>query len=765
MEKILIIGGVAAGATAAAKARRISSDAEITLLEAGPDISFANCGLPYYIGGDIKSRSKLILQSPESFNEQYNVDVHINTVAASIDRDNKKVVALDTRNGEKKEFSYDKLILAQGGRPIKPTLPGSDLDHVFTLWTLDDMDKIARHIDEKKPKTAVVVGGGFIGLEMVEALVKRGLNVSVVEMMPHVMALMEAETAGFIETEMLSYGVDIHTGRGVTEISASEVKLDNGKKISADMVLLSIGVRPTLQLAQDAGLAMGEAGGLLVNEYLQTSDQNIFAAGDMVEIEHRVNAKKVRIPLAGPANRQGRIAAENALGGKHAYKGALGTSVVRVFEAVAGTTGLSLKQALSLGIDADAVVVHKEHHTSYYPGAENVTVMLVFDKKTGQVLGGQTAGYKGADKRLDVIATAAAAKLTVSDIADIDFAYSPPIGTANDAMNMAAYAAENKISGYSAAIMVSELDKFMDENDAIVLDIRDIFAVQKAAIDDAIHIPHELILQKIDELPKNKTIVVVDETGKKAHQTARALHNAGYASVHYVSGGFISLQRFARAIGFKNIDVELLPIENKSINESTEKENTESKQTAKVVDENARLIVDVRTVEEYEEGAVPDALNIPLDELAYRYEELGKNTQREIIVYCASGARSAYAQQLLRRLGYSNVSNGGGLTYMMSQFGKAAAAPKAQAAAASNEPLVVDVRTPQEFKGGAYPNALNIQLDELASRVNELGSKQRDITLYCASGARSAYAQRMLQQMGFSNVKNGGGLMQMMMRR
>lgn len=764
MEKILIIGGVAAGATAAAKARRISSDAQITLLEAGPDISFANCGLPYYIGGDIKSRSKLILQSPESFNEQYNVDVHINTVAASIDREAKKVMALDTRNGEKKEFSYDKLILAQGGRPIKPTLPGSDLDHVFTLWTLDDMDKIARHIDEKKPKTAVVVGGGFIGLEMVEALVKRGLNVSVVEMMPHVMALMEAETAGFIETEMLSYGVDIHTGRGVTEISASEVKLDNGKKISADMVLLSIGVRPTLQLAQDAGLAMGEAGGLLVNEYLQTSDQNIFAAGDMVEIEHRVNAKKVRIPLAGPANRQGRIAAENALGGKHAYKGALGTSVVRVFEAVAGTTGLSLKQALSLGIDADAVVVHKEHHTSYYPGAENVTVMLVFDKKTGQVLGGQTAGYKGADKRLDVIATAAAAKLTVSDIADIDFAYSPPIGTANDAMNMAAYAAENKISGYSAAIMVSELDKFMDENDAIVLDIRDIFAVQKAAIDDATHIPHELILQKIDELPKNKTIVVVDETGKKAHQTERALRNAGYASVHYVSGGFISLQRFVRAIGFKNIDVELLPIENKNINESTETESTESKQTAKVVDENARLIVDVRTVEEYEEGAVPDALNIPLDELTYRYEELGKNTQREIIVYCASGARSAYAQQLLRRLGYSNVSNGGGLTYMMSQFGKAAAAPKAQAVV-SNEPLVVDVRTPQEFKGGAYPNAVNIQLDELANRVDELGSKQRDITLYCASGARSAYAQRMLQQMGFSNVKNGGGIMQMMMRR
>ena len=311
------------------------------MIEAGPDISFANCGLPYYIGGDIKSRSKLILQSPESFNDQYNVDVHIHTLVSSIDKDAHVVKAMDTRSGEQKSFQYDKLILAQGGRPIKPTLPGADMEHVFTLWTLEDMDKIARHIDEKKPKNAVVVGGGFIGLEMVEALAKRGISVNVVEMMPHVMAVMEAEIAGFIETEMLSYGVGIHTGAGVTEINAHSVKLDNGKTLEADMVLLSIGVRPTLQLAKEAGLEMGEAGGLLVNEYLQTSDSDIYGAGDMVEIEHRVNGKKVRIPLAGPANRQGRIAAENALGGKHSYKGSIGTSIVRVFEAVAGTTFLS----------------------------------------------------------------------------------------------------------------------------------------------------------------------------------------------------------------------------------------------------------------------------------------------------------------------------------------------------------------------------------------------------------------------------------------
>jgi NADPH-dependent 2,4-dienoyl-CoA reductase/sulfur reductase-like enzyme/rhodanese-related sulfurtransferase len=666
MEKIIIIGGVAAGATAAAKVRRISPTAQITMLEAGPDISFANCGLPYYIGGDIKSRSKLILQSPESFNEQYEVNVHINTRVIAIDRQAHIIKAIDSTTGEQKSFEYSKLILAQGGRPIKPTLPGADMQHVFTLWTLEDMDKITVYLDEKKPKSAVVVGGGFIGLEMVEALVKRGLNVSVVEMMPHVMAIMEPETAGFIENEMLSYGVGIHTSAGVTEILPHSVKLDNGKELDADMVLLSIGVRPTLQLAKDAGLEMGEAGGLLVNSQLQTSDPDIFAAGDMVEIEHRVNGKKVRIPLAGPANRQGRIAAENALGGNHNYKGALGTSVVRVFEAVAGITGFSLKQARSLGIDADAVVVHKEHHTSYFPGAETVTAMVVYDKVTGIILGGQTAGYKGADKRLDVIATATAAKLTISDLADIDLAYSPPIGTANDAINMVAYTAENRMSGFSPSVTVSELDAFIDGKNPVFVDVRDVFAFKKSHIAGAIHIPLELLLQQINSVPANRLVIVYDETGKKGHQALRTLIGAGFADVTNISGGHTSLQRHARAIGFKNIIVELLAVEKKTIGEElTEKEeHTETK----VADQHAQLIVDVRTVAEFRSGAYPSAVNIPLDDLMRRREELGTDLNRDIVVYCASGGRSAYAQRQLMQLGYTNITNGGGLSSMMAKM-------------------------------------------------------------------------------------------------
>jgi Uncharacterized NAD(FAD)-dependent dehydrogenases len=758
MEKIVIVGGVAAGATAAAKVRRLSPDAEITLLEAGPDISFANCGLPYYIGGDIKSRSKLILQSPESFNDQYGVQVHTHTVVSAIDRTAHIVKAMDSRNGEQKEFSYTKLILAQGGRPIHPDLPGADYEHVFSLWTLEDMDKIARHIDGTKPKNAVVVGGGFIGLEMVEALVKRGLNVHVVEMMPHVMAIMEAETAGFIENEMLSYGVGIHTNTGVTEILPKSVKLSNGKSLDADMVLLSIGVRPTLQLAKEAGLEIGEAGGLLVNDKLQTSDPDIFAAGDMVEIEHRVNGKKVRIPLAGPANRQGRIAAENALGGNHSYKGALGTSIVRVFEAVAGTTGLSLKQAKAAGLDAEAVVVHKEHHTSYYPGAETVTAMVVYDKKTGIILGGQTAGYKGADKRLDVIATAAAAKLTIQEIADVDFAYSPPIGTANDAMNMAAYAAENRQSGYSPSVTVAELDAFVEGKSPVYVDVRDVFAYEKSHIEGAIHIPLELLAQQINSIPAGRPVIVYDETGKKGHQALRTMIGAGIKDVTNISGGHTSLQRHARAIGFKQISIDLLPIAAKAIEGETSEQKAEA--TAPTADNTSPIIVDVRTVEEFQTGAYPGAIHIPLDELPNRYQELGDKADSDITLYCASGARSSYAQNFLLQIGYTNVKNGGGIAAMMARRNQSQ-----QQAAPTNSPLIVDVRSPQEFAGGAYPGAVNIPLDELPRRIHELGNKTRDITLYCASGARSSYAMQALMQMGFTKVKNGGGIMQMMMRR
>lgn len=665
MEKILIIGGVAAGATAAARARRLSKDARITVLESGPDISFANCGLPYFIGGDIPNRSSLILQSPESFKQQYDVDVHVNTLVEKIDPKGRTVAARDARTGTAKNFEYTRLILAQGGRPIAPDLPGARQDHVFTLWTLDDMDRIDAFIRERKPRSAAIVGGGFIGLEMAEGLAKRGLSVGVVEKMPHVMAIMDPEIAGFVEEEMLAHGVGLHKNVGVTEIGTDKVVLEDGAALPADMVLLSIGVRPTLQLAKDAGLAIGPAGGLLVDQHLRTSDEHIWAAGDMVEIEHRIHKAKVRIPLAGPANRQGRIAAENALGGKHPYGGALGTSIVRVFDAVAGITGLTLKAARAAGLDADAVTVHKEHHTAYYPGAKQVTVRIVFDRKTGRVLGGQTAGYAGADRRLDVIATAAFSGMSVHDLADVDLAYSPPLGTANDVINMASYVAENRMTGYGPSLVAEELDAWIAANDPVVVDVRDPFKFGKTHVENALNIPLEVLPEQAGEIPSGRPVLVYDETGKKGHQALRQLLGLRGGVVVNIGGGHQSLQRHARAVGFKSIGLQLLDVERKSLAGAPGGEaEAEAETSAPVPKTEGPLIVDVRSPGEFATGAYPGAVNIPLDVLPDRIAELG-GFDREITLYCASGARSGYAERVLGQMGFTNVTNGGGLVHMM----------------------------------------------------------------------------------------------------
>ena len=667
MNKLLIVGGVAAGATAAARARRLNKDIEITMLEAGPDVSFANCGLPYYIGGDIKSRSKLILQSPESFRDQYDVTVHTMTEAKSIDREAKVVTAVNHETGETKIYEYDKLILSQGGKPFIPGLEGAENDNVFSLWTLEDMDRINSFIENNAPETAVVVGGGFIGLEMVEALKKRGLKVHNVELAPHVMPMMEGEIAGFLQEELAAFQVDVHTGRSVTAIKEKTVVLDNGKELNSDMVLLSVGVRPTLALAKDAGLELGEAGGLLVDEYLQTSDKDIFAAGDMAEIEHRIMNRKVRIPLAGPANRQGRIAATNALadesGNRLRYRGAQGTSIVRVFEAVAGTTGLSLKQAKDAGFDAQSVVIHKENHVTYYPGSSMVTIHLIYDKETGKVLGGQTAGFDGADKRLDVLSTAISGGMTLEDLSELDLSYAPPFGSANDPVNMAAFAGMNRMTGYSPSLTAAEVEDFVKSRQTVLVDVRDYFAHQKSAVQGVPNVPAEKVLEALREIPKETAILVYDETGKIAHRVVRQLILHGFTGAHYISGGYPSLERYGRAAGFEFLPVPVKTPELKSL-EGNEAEEGSVEEEGSSIALDGPIVIDVRTPEEYAMGAYPDAVNIPLDEIPGRTGELGAS-EREITLYCASGARSAYAQRILVQNGFTNVKNGGGLMQMM----------------------------------------------------------------------------------------------------
>ncbi|MDC7226961.1 MAG: FAD-dependent oxidoreductase [Spirochaetales bacterium] len=672
MNKILIIGGVAAGATAAARTRRLDGKAEITLLEAGDDVSFANCGLPYYIGGDIESRSSLILASTETFRDQYQVKVHTATEAINIDREAKQVTALNKKTNEEKVYKYDKLILAQGGKPIVPPIPGATQDNVFQLWTLDDMDAIDEFITENEPETAVVVGGGFIGLEMVEALSKRGMKVSLVEMSPQIMPNLESEMAGFLTKELQDYGVKLHLGTALESIKDKTAKLSNGKTLDADMILMSVGVRPTLKLARESGLDIGEAGGLLVNDMLRTSDESIFAAGDMLEIENNINNRKVRIPLAGPANRQGRMAAENALGGNRHYKGANGTSIVKLFGAVAGSAGLSLKQAKVAGFDADAVVVHKASHTAYYPGSEKVSLMMIFDRTNGKVLGAQAAGRHGIDKRIDVVATAIAAGMTLSDLEELDLAYAPPFNSPNGPVHMAAFTAENHRTGFSPSILASELEDFLPGKEVIALDLRDPITFSKANLKGSVNISQNILRERMNELPEDHPILLISEDGQKGHVSLRMLKGEGFDNVYNLSGGYISLERYERACPSANLQIGLLPIENKSIedleagNQEKTYEPVDGSTAIEESDSTGTIVLDVRTPMEFNMGAYPGAVNINLDELPARADELGPK-DREILVYCASGARSSYAQRILMESGFTNVENVGGLHDMMAR--------------------------------------------------------------------------------------------------
>jgi len=670
MKDLLIIGGVAAGATAAARARRLDNEVNITLLEAGADVSFANCGLPYYIGGDIEYRSSLILASEQTFDDQYRVKVHTHTQAIAIDRTGKKVKARNTQSGEEQEFSYDSLILAQGGKPVVPPLPGVEKKHVFQLWTLEDMDAIDAYIKEKDPKRAVVVGGGFIGLEMVEALAKRGMAVTLVEMAPQVMPNLEGEFAGFITKELLDYGVELKLGKSLQAIEDTRVLLGDGSTVDADFVLLSVGVRPTLQLAKDAGLEIGQSGGLLVDASMLTSDPSIWAAGDMVEIAHSIHGKQVRMPLAGPANRQGRIVGENALGGSRTYKGVSGTSIVKVFEAVAGSTGMGLKAAKDAGYDADAVVVHKSSHTAYYPGSQKVSLMLVWDRATGKVLGAQAAGRVGIDKRLDVIATAIAGGLTLDDLQELDLAYAPPFNSPNGPVNMAAFTAANHANGFSPSVLAQDLEQFVIEHEPIVIDLRDPISFSKANIRNTNNLSQNVIRDNLDRIRKGHAILLISDDGQKGHVVLRMLKGSGFDQVYNVSGGYISVERYARAIGYRHLSVSLFPVEHKSVDDMGERGVPQASEEA--VDDTDALvsdgpiILDVRTPMEFSMGSFPGAINVGLDNLV-QWAQTVEDKDRKIIVYCASGARSSYGLRLLKQQGFINVENGGGLHDMMSR--------------------------------------------------------------------------------------------------
>jgi NADPH-dependent 2,4-dienoyl-CoA reductase/sulfur reductase-like enzyme/rhodanese-related sulfurtransferase len=538
--KLLIIGGVAAGATAAARARRLDETADITLLERGPYVSYANCGLPYFISGDIEQRSKLLLQTPEGFKRRYGVDVQVNTEALELDRAGRRV---RVRRGDTESWlTYDKLLLAQGGSPIRPPLPGVDRPHVFTLWTVPDTDRLHSFIHEYLPKTAVVVGGGFIGLEMAEALHARGVKTTVVELAPSVLNVMDREFGRQVALELERHQVDVVTGVGLSAIGEKSVTLSDGRTLPAELVLLSVGVRPELTLAKAAGLELGPSGAVAVDERLQTSDPDIWAAGDMVEVVHRVSSRRVRIPLAGPANRQGRVAATNMLGTPLRYRGALGTSVVKVFEATAAMTGLSEKVAREQGFEVSVAVIHKDHHAGYYPGSKELSLKLVYERPTRRLLGAEAFGHAGVDKRIDVLATALLGRMTLDDLAELDLAYAPPFSSANDPINLAAFVGLNDASDFSPLVTAAQAKAELAAGEATALDVRTPREFESSHLPNALHVPVDDLRGRLPDVPKDTRLLVYCRSGFRGHLAVRTLKANGFTNVANVTGGWVSLQ-------------------------------------------------------------------------------------------------------------------------------------------------------------------------------------------------------------------------------
>jgi len=510
--KLLIIGGVAGGATAAARARRLDEHAEIILFERGEHISFANCGLPYYIGEVIKDREDLLVTTPEEFKARYNIDIRIFSEVTSIDRKNKLVTVKNICTSETYTERYDKIILSPGAEPVKPPLEGIGLENIYNLRNIPDSDKIKAHIDMKKPASAVVVGGGFIGLEMAETLVQRGVKTTILEMLDQVMAPIDYEMASMVHAHLKENGIDCELENGVKSFAQKGdhvvVSTTKGHDIECDMVILSIGVKPENKLAREAGLDIGERGGIKVDSTMRTSDPDIYAVGDAVEVRDFITGLPTMTALAGPANKQGRIAADNALGRKTMFRGTMGTSVVKIFDFTVASTGASEKVLKQNKIPYLASYTHSGSHASYYPDANMMAIKLIFSPSSGRIFGAQIVGMDGVDKRIDVLATAIHGSMTVYDLEELELAYAPPYSSAKDPVNIAGFVAANILKGDVKNIYWNDLSG-LNTNGNVLLDVRNQDELDTAGyIEGSLHIPLPELRQKLPELDKEKTYIL-----------------------------------------------------------------------------------------------------------------------------------------------------------------------------------------------------------------------------------------------------------------
>ena len=545
--RIVIVGGVAGGASAAARARRVDESAEIAIFERGPYISFANCGLPYHIAGEIPDRSKLLIMTPEKMWLRSRVQVHVNHEVISIERSG-KTIRVRRPDGSEEDFPYDKLILSQGAKPIVPPIPGADLPNVFTLRDVPDMDRIIAFTDKRQPKSAAIIGGGFIGLEMAEAFHRRGMQVTVIEKLPHILPLLDHDMALHLENRVRGNDFAVMTGTEAKSFSAEGVELADGAFVPAELILLSVGVRAEVDLARRAGLEIGVTGGVKVNARMESSDPDIYAVGDAAETTHMLTGARTRIPLAGPANRQGRIAGSNAAGGHFVYPGALGTSIVRVLQMTAGFTGLNSAQAAKAGFSFSTSVTIDPNHAGYYPGSKPMMIKVIVEDGTGRILGAQIVGEEGVDKRTDVLATAIAGRMTVFDLENLDLAYAPPFGLANDPVNTAGFVADHMVRGDVASITPED----WTPNGEFLIDVREQNEVAESGVlRDAVNIPLGELRDRLGELPRNRRILVYCQKGQRGYLAACVLKGSGFHDVTNLRGGFA----LARLNGFASYPV------------------------------------------------------------------------------------------------------------------------------------------------------------------------------------------------------------------
>jgi len=587
--KVLIVGGVAGGASAAARLRRLDETAEIIVFEKGEYISYANCGLPYYIGEVIKKKERLIVQTPENMRKRFNIDIRVNSEVISIDRKSKTVEVLDRSNNRIYTESYDRLILSPGAEPVKPRRGGVDSQRVFTLRDIPDTYRIKDFIDNSRPENAVIVGAGFIGLEMAENLHERGIRVTIVELSDHVMGPLDPDMAAFVHQYLRSKGISLYLKNGVSEFVPDGerigVKLSDGRLLPADMVILAVGVRPNVKLAAAAGLKLGKSGGIAVDEFMQTSDPDIYAVGDAVEVQNFMgtvlknvatggraasgekaaavdeasdNAATMRaepgkepgtepgtepvrtvlVPLAGPANKQGRIAADNICGRNVKYNGTQGTSIVKLFDMTVAQTGLNEKRLKEMGADYEKSFTYSLSHAGYYPGSTPMTIKLLFEKTDGTILGAQIVGYDGVDKRIDVIATAIRAGMTVFDLQELELSYAPPFSSAKDPVNIAGFVASNLLKGDVSIYHWDEIGD-LDRTRALLLDVRTKAEFSLGTINGAVNIPLDELRERIGELPADKSIYVFCQVGLRGYIAARMLMGRGFASVKNLNGGYL----------------------------------------------------------------------------------------------------------------------------------------------------------------------------------------------------------------------------------